>query len=513
MNKKLLALLLMILLCSCSSERKDWEKATTENNIHSYEEFLNSNPDSPLADEARSNIIKLYFEKAQSINTPKAYENFLERYPKGQLADKARSKIQELFLEEAVSINTIPAYEEFLNKYPKGLFTEEARLRMEKLIKARHPDFRKTKTVKIIVKQSYGVAVDVSFPFEEMAKEFCEYAGLKVVGTAAKDYDVAFRIQARGQAEGASYWDIRYKSKNYQFSGARISVTISLKVPGIPAYTKSCKGFVSPAKKLKDFVYSNPSSAPFHQALINSGFYPQILKVMQRLYGLNTLVLAMKNYRMAEDLIVRKGKAAVELLITALKHRDEIIRNQAASALGKIEDSRAIEPLSNTLKEDKVVFVRETAVKALEKIKDVSTIVPLVFALKDEDPGVRNKALNALDKLNWKPKNNDERVMFYICKGKTGNLVEIGKAAVEPLIAILTHPDETVRDRAVSALGEIKDSRAIQPLLTVMKSKDRNFQWLVAEALTKITGKFFSDDLRKWQNWWKKNKKKYLKKE
>jgi len=60
---------------------------------------------------------------------------------------------------------------------------------------------------------------------------------------------------------------------------------------------------------------------------------------------------------------------AVEPLITALKDKNSDVRKIAAYVLGKIGDNRAVEPLTDTLKKDKDHRVRKAAKKALEKIK------------------------------------------------------------------------------------------------------------------------------------------------
>jgi HEAT repeat protein len=51
-------------------------------------------------------------------------------------------------------------------------------------------------------------------------------------------------------------------------------------------------------------------------------------------------------------------------------------------------------------------------------------------------------------------------------------LVKIGKPAVEPLIAALMDKDLIVRRNAVMALGGIKDASAVEPLIAALKDKD-----------------------------------------
>ncbi|KKM27692.1 hypothetical protein LCGC14_1572180 [marine sediment metagenome] len=53
-------------------------------------------------------------------------------------------------------------------------------------------------------------------------------------------------------------------------------------------------------------------------------------------------------------------------------------------------------------------------------------------------------------------------------------LIEIGEHAVLPLIKCLKDPNERLRERAAGVLGEIKDKRAIKPLLDVLEN-DNSF--------------------------------------
>jgi len=56
----------------------------------------------------------------------------------------------------------------------------------------------------------------------------------------------------------------------------------------------------------------------------------------------------------------------------------------AAFALGRIGDSRAVNPLIDALK-DEDRWVREAAAEALASIRDPGAVNPLIDDLKDED--------------------------------------------------------------------------------------------------------------------------------
>ncbi len=124
-----------------------------------------------------------------------------------------------------------------------------------------------------------------------------------------------------------------------------------------------------------------------------------------------------------EELKVNKD---VEGLINALKDKDPMIRGDATEVLGKIGDSRAVEPLIEALKD----IVREIAIESLRKIGEPA-VESLIKALKDKDTLIRSGAAKAL--------------------GKIGD-----KRAVESLTEALKYGDIFVRSAAAEALEKIK---------------------------------------------------------
>jgi hypothetical protein len=79
--------------------------------------------------------------------------------------------------------------------------------------------------------------------------------------------------------------------------------------------------------------------------------------------------------------------------------------------------------------------------------------------------------------------------------------------AVGPLIATLKDKDPLVRTASGTALGENGDNRAIEPLIAVLKDDDYWYaRQEAAKALQKIAGKDFGEDQDKWREWWEKNK-------
>ncbi len=176
-----------------------------------------------------------------------------------------------------------------------------------------------------------------------------------------------------------------------------------------------------------------------------------------------------------ENAAVALGKIgdtrSVEPLIHALKDDHRWVRENAAVALGKIGDTRSVEPLIHALKDDHR-WVREKAAGALGQIGNPRAVEPLFHTLKDKDSYVRKEAAEALKLLNWEPLKETEMVYYFLAKQNWEKLVKLGEIAVEPLIHALK--EVAVRQNAAVALGEIGDTRAVNPLLKVVRDNSIN---------------------------------------
>jgi HEAT repeat protein len=209
---------------------------------------------------------------------------------------------------------------------------------------------------------------------------------------------------------------------------------------------------------------------------------------------------------------------AVEFLIHALDDEDHYVQEAAIMALGEIGDARAVEPLlmffENKEKYSGNIFILEIikkAAEALGKIRDVRAVEPFIQILYDDMNNhfeVQWKAAEALGNIG------DERAVKALIDalGKVGRgvsdegtthiinlaaekaLIKIGTASVEPLIQSLKHSNP--RFYAARALGEIGDSRAIEPLVQILEDEDHYVRQVAANALYKMGWKA-GDDMGK----------------
>jgi HEAT repeat protein len=121
----------------------------------------------------------------------------------------------------------------------------------------------------------------------------------------------------------------------------------------------------------------------------------------------------------------------------------------------------------------------------------------LVNLLADPDFGVRRQAGQGLQKLNVMPSDRAARASFYVATEQWEGARNLGKDAVEPLIAALGSKDKEpksllwqhsarFRDSVTDTLGTIGDPRAVEALLSQLKYSDPRVRATTVKALGRI---------------------------
>ena len=145
--------------------------------------------------------------------------------------------------------------------------------------------------------------------------------------------------------------------------------------------------------------------------------------------------------------LVRIGEPAVEKLIALLpegRARD-FVRANAAEALGKIGDLRAVEPLIAVIG-DKDTLLRDKTIEALSRLGDVRAVEPLVRVLKTCRPRTEESIKKAL--------------------------VDLSPHSIDPLLRELNSSEEETRNRAGRALAQIEHPRVESYLLEAARSRN-----------------------------------------
>jgi len=191
----------------------------------------------------------------------------------------------------------------------------------------------------------------------------------------------------------------------------------------------------------------------------------------------------------AVEALAKLGTPAVAGLIGALQHEDDDVRWKAAIGLGEIGDPKAIPPLIDLLCDDDR-FVRSRAAYALSMIGEAA-VDPLIHALREGDGNLRWGAAIALGKIQ-NPRAIDPLIHALADKYENvraesaAALAAIGKPALGPLLQVLKFSDGAVRLEIVTALGELHDTGAIQPLIQLLDTADEEERKAIADALDEI---------------------------
>ena len=159
---------------------------------------------------------------------------------------------------------------------------------------------------------------------------------------------------------------------------------------------------------------------------------------------------------------------SVTELMNSLKTGDVKQQKQAARDLVDI-GRPAVKPLLKLLEDDEWKL-RWYASEILGEIGDKEAVQGLIVAMGDDNSGVRSKSMLSL--------------------------VEIGKAAIDPLIKALSDENWQIRRHAAEALGVISTKKAVKPLIETLNDKNSWVQKTATESLGNIGDKRAVDPLK-----------------
>ena len=170
-----------------------------------------------------------------------------------------------------------------------------------------------------------------------------------------------------------------------------------------------------------------------------------------------------------------RHKAGVEHLLPALKDQDCFVRQSAAASLGQIGDPSAVEALAQTLKDDDK-DVRQAAVLALGEIGGAAAVDLLIQSLKDESVLVRYRTAETLGRIG-----GPDAVDALIGLLKDGGWVAPPASKGKP-------PGKKVwvRQKAIEALAEIGDARAVAPITEALNDKQEAVRQAAQKALHRL---------------------------
>jgi len=131
--------------------------------------------------------------------------------------------------------------------------------------------------------------------------------------------------------------------------------------------------------------------------------------------------------------------------------------------------------------------IRAQAVEALGWTKDKRAAKHLVAALKDDDSDVRLKAAEALDRLGWQAKDEDEQQLYFIAKRDWDKCLKMNPVMMKELIRVMNDEDPQVRKKAIETLSRIENP-AVEPLAAALRDDNGRVRDKAADALIEIGG-------------------------
>lgn len=154
------------------------------------------------------------------------------------------------------------------------------------------------------------------------------------------------------------------------------------------------------------------------------------------------------------------GAMVVDPLLEALKDSEGTVRRYAATMLGHIGDTRAIDPLGMALY-DTHFEVGQVAAEALAGFGEPGLKV-LAEALQHPEAWLRQHAI-------------------------TGLILSGDKRIVPAILEMLNDPEREVQKQAVQSLGELKDERALPALQAIAANRaDREMHTLARQAIENL---------------------------
>ena len=197
--------------------------------------------------------------------------------------------------------------------------------------------------------------------------------------------------------------------------------------------------------------------------------------------------------RNVENALVKFGNPSVDPLIKLLNNKNLKTSCTAARILGKIGDKKALEPLVEKLKTGDVEL-KDAALDGLVGIGKPS-VKPLIGLLGHNDPKVRHRVVNGLGRIGAPSticdimdlQNDENKYVRYEVKNALKNLKK--KIYTSKLMKKLDNPHVQVRREALIRLMEINDKKIFDIAVMSLNDEDFSIQIQAANVLKEMKDK------------------------
>jgi len=162
----------------------------------------------------------------------------------------------------------------------------------------------------------------------------------------------------------------------------------------------------------------------------------------------------------------------LEILMMQLKVPNQELKKLAIKSLGEMDVENVIPPLINTFKHDEDWKIRKEALLALENFNDKTITGAFCDRLnREKHTEVKSHIIRALGELKV-------------------------KESVDLIIDTLNDPVSDIKWRSITALGNIGDRKALNPLFNIVKEENNEFQEDAKASIEMIEPEF----LKSWNH-------------
>jgi hypothetical protein len=401
--KQFLVVVVFVSVTGCATMEDRWSWAKHTNTVESYENFVKNYPHSSYVSDAKRCHEDLReeeaFKTAEAENSIIAYKDFIQKYPKGMFTEIAQKKANASDVEAfgwTCQKGTILAFQGFVKSYPKSKYLQIASDRIEflQVIKPENLDSYRQFIIQY-PNNPFVIEAKATIPVLWLC-ELRERIGLIINVEKVVKWKGIFKGRStKGEIRQEIFDKLK---KDYEKQGIQWELIDSLKDPksndvstivvmtyeeekGPPKSSSDRYGQVGSPGLTGYTAYSLNKAATDNLATVmgslltgpsvNVSYRIDIVdaKTDKKYYSnISSLYSYTDNIQMVNGLNRFKNVDTIPVLLVALNSNDNPIRNNAARALGKLKDFRAVELLIIILKNENPPLIRVYAAEALRNI-------------------------------------------------------------------------------------------------------------------------------------------------
>ena len=166
---------------------------------------------------------------------------------------------------------------------------------------------------------------------------------------------------------------------------------------------------------------------------------------------------------------------SIDPVLDCLNHEDADLRCDTARTLGKIKETKAVQPLIDSLAKDSESDVRIMATESLGMIGSPKAVDTLITALLAEETDMPIDDDNEFD---WDPQWD---IQLHAARA-LGRIKD--PKSIDPLVKLLKEEEAMdISDTIIWALSQIPDDRSMEIIIDLLKDKDPVLRRRAAKAL------------------------------